>query len=265
MLFFLKIAITPLLVAGVSIAARWWGPTVGGILMGLPWFTGPTLFVLIQDKGVDFGASACVGVELGVACVAAFILAYGLISISARWPLCLAGGMAAFAASAWMAQHPALLPGGERGATAPLWVASGIGLVALAIVLLLLPRPRSSPALQTLPWWDIPMRMATTGALVTAILLTADVMGPQLSGIMSTYPVIVTVVGTFTHHRWGREAAWRMLRGITASLVGFVAFFLIVGLALPGFGLAVSYLLAAAVALVMTSGLFVLNRGRGVS
>ena len=59
-------------------------------------------------------------------------------------------------------------------------------------------------------------------------------MGPQLSGIMSTYPVIVTVVGTFTHHRWGREAVWRMLRGITASLVGFVAFFLVVGLALPG-------------------------------
>ena len=79
MLFLLKIAITPLLVAGVSIAARWWGPTVGGILMGLPWFTGPTLFVLVQDKGIDFGVAACVGIELGVACVAAFILAYGLI------------------------------------------------------------------------------------------------------------------------------------------------------------------------------------------
>ena len=31
MLFLLKIAITPFLVAAVSIAARWWGPTVGGI------------------------------------------------------------------------------------------------------------------------------------------------------------------------------------------------------------------------------------------
>jgi hypothetical protein len=265
MLFLLKIAITPFLVAAVSVAARWWGPTVGGILMGLPWFTGPTLFVLVQDKGIDFGVSACVGIELGVACVAAFILAYGLISIAARWPLCLTGGMVAFAASAWVAQHPALLAGVARGATGPLWVASGVGLVALAIALLLLPRPTATPASQALPWWDIPMRMATTGALVTAILLTADVMGPQLSGIMSTYPVIVTVVGTFTHHRWGREAVWRMLRGITASLIGFVAFFLIVGLALPGFGLTVSYLLAAAVALTMTTGLFFLNRARVVS
>ena len=265
MLFLLKIAITPLLVAGVSIAARWWGPTVGGILMGLPWFTGPTLFVLIQDKGIDFGAGACVGIELGAACVAAFILAYGLISIAARWPLCLAGGMAAFAAGAWVTRDPAWLRAAAGDGAGPLWVAAAFAVLALVTTYLLLPRPTTTPALQALPWWDIPMRMATTGALVTVILLTADVMGPQLSGIMSTYPVIVTVVGTFTHHRWGREAVWHMLRGITASLVGFVAFFLIVGLALSGLGLIASYALAAAVALTMTSGLFFLNRGRGVS
>jgi hypothetical protein len=263
MLFFLKIAISPFLVAAVSLAARWWGPTVGGILMGLPWFTGPTLFVLIQDKGIAFGVGACVGIELGVACVAAFILAYGLISIFARWPLSVAGGAAAFAASAWAAQHPGLLPGVEPGPAAPLWMASGLGLVALAIALVLLPRSRATPALQALPWWDIPMRMLTTGALVTVILLLADAMGPRLSGIMSTYPVIVSVVGTFTHHRWGREAVWRMLRGITASLVSFVAFFLIVGLALPTFGLVAAYALAAVVALIMTTGLFFLNRARG--
>ena len=124
MLFLLKIAITPFLVAAVSVAARWWGPTVGGILMGLPWFTGPTLFVLVQDKGIDFGVSACVGIELGVACVAAFILAYGLISIAARWPLCLTGGIVAFAASAWVAQHPALLAGVALGNRATL---GGVG------------------------------------------------------------------------------------------------------------------------------------------
>lgn len=262
MLFLLKIAITPLLVAGVSVAARWWGPTVGGILMGLPWFTGPTLFVLVQDKGIDFGVGACVGIELGAACVAAFILAYGLTSISARWPLCLAAGMAAFTAGAWVTRDPAWLRSAAGEGTGPLWVAAALALVALVTTYLLLPRPTTTPALQALPWWDIPMRMVTTGVLVTAIFLTADLMGPQLSGIMSTYPVIVTVVGTFTHHRWGREAAWRMLRGITSSLVGFVAFFLIVGLALPGFGLVASYGFAAIAALAVTSGLFVLNRAR---
>jgi hypothetical protein len=108
------------------------------------------------------------------------------------------------------------------------------------------------------------MRMAATGALVTVLLLTADALGPQLSGILSTYPVILTVVGTFTHHRWGREALWRVLRGLTVSLIAFVVFFLIVGFGLPAIGLIASYVLAITVALAITTGLFFLNRARAI-
>ena len=264
MLFLLKIAITPLLVAAVSLAARWWGPTIGGILMGLPWFTGPVLFVLVQDKGIDFGVGACIGIEVGVVCISAFMLAYGLLSTVARWPLCLAGAIAAFAASAWVTQNPALLPALTPVSVSPLWTASALGLLALAITYVLLPRPRAPPSLQPLPWWDIPMRMVATGALVAVLMLTADALGPQLSGIVSTYPVILTVIGTFTHHRWGREAVWRVLRGLTVSLFAFVAFFLVVGLALPTVGLIASYVFASVVALAMTIALFFLNRGRPV-
>src|SRR5262245_35871135 len=120
MLFLLKIAITPLLVAGVSLAARWWGPTIGGILMGLPWMTGPVLFVLVQDKGIDFGTTACAGIELGVVCISAFILVYGTISLFAGWLPSLAGAVVAFAASAWATQHPALLPALTSGSLPPL-------------------------------------------------------------------------------------------------------------------------------------------------
>lgn len=262
MLFLLKIAITPLLVAGVSLAARWWGPTVGGILMGLPWMTGPVLFVLVQDKGIDFGVAACIGIEVGIVCICAFMLVYGVISLSAGWPLSLAGAVAAFALSAWVAQDPVLLSALTPGSLSPLWTASAIGLICLAITYVLLPRPRDPPSLQPLPWWDIPMRMVATGALVTVLMLLADVMGPQLSGIVSTYPVILTVIGTFTHHRWGREAAWRVLRGLTVSLGAFVAFFLVVGLVLPRAGLLAAYALAILAALVVATGLFFLNRGR---
>jgi hypothetical protein len=92
----------------------------------------------------------------------------------------------------------------------------------------------------------------------------ADALGPRLAGVFSTYPVILTVVGSFTHHRWGREVLWHTFRGVTASLFGFVLFFLVVGLALPGAGLAASYALAAASALAITAGLFTLNCGRRI-
>jgi hypothetical protein len=262
MLFLLKIVITPLLVAAVSLAARWWGPTVGGILMGLPWFTGPTLFILVHDKDAAFGVAACAGVELGVVCVSAYVLAYGLTSMRAGWPWSLAAGIGAFAACAWAVQDPALLAVLTRGLVAPLWGAAGLALVSLGITYALLPVPRTPFIADALPWWDIPMRMVTTGALVTAIMLSVDVLGPQLSGIVSTFPVIVTVIATFTHHRWGREAVWRLLRGMMRSLVGFVGYFLIVGLAMPAIGLVGAYAIASAALIVMTAALLLMSRKR---
>ena len=263
MLFLLKIAITPLLVAGVSLAARWWGPTVGGLLLGLPWMTGPVLFFLGWDKGEAFAVGACVGIELGVVCISAFVLAYAAVSAWMRWPFSLAAGVAAFAAAAWATQS-VTLPGAATLLLPALWAASGAAALSLLLALLLLPRPRSPALLTALPWWDIPARMLATFVLVAAIMTLADVLGPELSGIVSTYPAILTVIGTFTHHRWGRDAVLRILRGLMLSLLTFVIFFLIVGSTLAGLGLIGAFALAAATAMAMTVGLFALNRGRAV-
>src|SRR5262245_32545055 len=137
LLFLLKVAVTPLLVAAVSLAARRWGPTIGGMLMGLPWFTGPVLFVLVLDRGTEFGVAACVGIELGVLCVSAFMLAYGLLAAVARWPLSLAGAVVAFFASAAAVTDPALQAWITPAAFPPLWSAAGLGAASLAAVLAL--------------------------------------------------------------------------------------------------------------------------------
>jgi hypothetical protein len=118
---------------------------------------------------------------------------------------------------------------------------------------------------QSLPWWDIPVRMAATAALVAVLMAGADALGPRLAGVLSTFPVIVTVVGSFTHHRWGRDAVWRTLRGITASLFGFILFFLVVGASLPTLGLAGSYALASALAVAVTATLAAVDRRRRVA
>ena len=104
MLFLLKIAVPPILVALMSLAARRWGPTVGGLLMGLPWMTGPVLFFLGLDKGGEFAVAACAGIQLGVVCICAFMLAYSATSIVAPWPFCLAAATVAFAVVGWIVQ-----------------------------------------------------------------------------------------------------------------------------------------------------------------
>jgi hypothetical protein len=263
MLFLLKISITPLLVAAVTLAARRWGPSMGGMLVALPWFTGPVLYVLILDRGIAFGEAACVGIELGVVCVSAFMLAYALVAAVAGWPLSLAAGVAAFFASGALLSEPAvlaLLP----GAIPPLWTAAGLAAASLCIAFSLLPRPRGALPPQAPAWWDIPARMAATALLVTVVVTGAEALGPRLAGIASTYPIIVSVMGAFTHRIGGREAAWAILRGFAASLFGFVAFFLVVGLALPVMGAAGAYALAALASLSITAGLVATHRARQV-
>jgi len=262
MLFLLKIAVTPLMVAAMAFAARWWGPTVGGILMGLPAFSGPVLLILILDQGIEFGVAACLGILIAVTCVSAFMLAYGFVAVVAGWPLSLAAGTAAFFAGAAALRDPAVLPRILPAALPPLWAAAILGAASLCVLLALLPRPRSHVLPQVPPWWDIPARMAAAAALVLVVVTGADALGPQFAGILGTYPIILTVTGTFTHYSQGRDAIWRVLRALAASLFGFIVFFLVVGLTLATAGIVGAYALASLSAVTITSALLAAHRAR---
>jgi hypothetical protein len=252
MLFLLKIALPPILVAVMSLAARFWGPTIGGLLLGLPWMTGPILFFLARDKGVGFGVGASIGIELGIVCLCAYMTVYGLMTAVGPWPICMAAAAAVFFGSAWALQDVVL----------SLWAATAAAVAGLLLTAILIPRPRSPALPATLPWWDIPARMLVALCLVAVIMTTADALGPRLSGIVSTYPVILTVVGAFTHERWGRDAVRRLLRGVALSLLSFAAFFLVVGLAMPMAGVEGSFALACVPTLAISAVLLRMSRER---
>ncbi len=251
-LFIFKVAVPPVLVALMSLIARRWGPTIGGLVMGLPWMTGPVLFFLALDKGSDFAVGAAIGVELGVLCIVAFILGFGLTARFAPWFVALPTAAASFAGAALVTRHLDL----------PLGLATLAGIAALLSAYVLLPKPRGEPRAAKLPTWDIPARMAVTFALVAAILFSADRLGPQLSGIVSSYPVILTVVGSFTLHQTGYDALLRVLRGISLSLIGFCVFFAVVGWTLPTAGLSWSFLFAAMASVSVSAGLIAVSRRR---
>ena len=141
-------------------------------------------------------------------------------------------------------------------------IAAGLAAACLLLTYMLLPGPIAKTMPAPLPWWDIPTRMLATLVLIGVISLSADLLGPQLSGVVTTFPVIVSVIGAFTHRQWGRDAVRHMLRGLAVSLLAFVVFFLVVGLALPIVGLVPAYAFAVAAALPVSAVLLVFNRRR---
>ena len=76
MLFVLKLCLTPLLIGGVALAGRRWGPLVSGLLIGLPLTTGPVSFFLAVEQGTAFATQAAVGGLLGQVSICLFCLAY---------------------------------------------------------------------------------------------------------------------------------------------------------------------------------------------
>jgi hypothetical protein len=251
-LLLLKLTVTPLLVAGMSMAARRFGPMVGGLLMGLPWMTGPVLFFLALERGNVYLAETARGALLAVPLFAAFGLVYVAVARRYAWPASIAAAAATFAVSGWLIS----------GLAVPASVVALLGVAALLVAHVLIAKPGQAIPAPSMPWWDIPARMIATAILVGFIALSSDYLGPTLSGIVSSYPAIITVVATFTHSRWGADAVTVLMRGVMLSLVGFAVFFWVIADFVPSLGLIPAYLAAAVASLVFNFGLLLFNRWR---
>jgi hypothetical protein len=99
-----------------------------------------------------------------------------------------------------------------------------------------------------------------TFALVSVIMISVDLLGPQRSGLLASFPVILTVIGAFTHRQQGQDGLLRMLRGFSLSLLAFTGFFVTVSAVTPLHGQFAAYAAAAVVALTISGGLILWSR-----
>ncbi len=234
MLLPFKLIMTPLLIASVTLVGRRWGPGVSGWLMGFPLTSGPVSIFLALQYGRPFAASAAVGTMGGSASVCAFCVGYCLAARKTGWPLSIVAALGIFfsATFLWNVANPSLL------ATAL------IDALVIGLALLLIPRRPAPASASIAPRWDIPSRMLVATAFVVGLTTFAANLGPQLSGLLSPFPIFSTVIAIFTHHQQGAEAASQLLRGVVVGTFSFVSFFLVVALVLPAVPMFWTYLLA---------------------
>lgn len=243
-LFLLKLVLTPLLIAGTTLAARRWGPVVGGWIVSLPLTSGPVSVFLALEQGPEFAATAAAGTILGSLAVIAFCLAYTRAAIRAAWPWAVLAGVCGFALTVAVMNRLSLPP--VPGAV--------FVCAALAAVLALEKRLDAQNVRLPAPVWDIPLRMAVATGIVLLITTLSSHLGPTLSGLCSAFPAFICVMSVFSHKLCGAESVRQFAHGVIIGTFAFVAFFLTVALTLPHMGVLAVYTLAVLSAFAVNGG-----------
>ncbi|HEY2823956.1 MAG TPA: hypothetical protein VGI83_00270 [Gemmatimonadales bacterium] len=216
LLFALKLICVPSLLGLASIAARRWGPAVGGWFVALPLTSGPVLAFLALEQGPAFAIQAARGTLLGLVPLCSFYLGYAWAAKRFSWPGCVATGLVL--CLSLTAVLNLALP-----STAVAFVA-GLGSIALTYRLIPEPTdPHVTP--RPAPRWEIPFRMAVACLAVLLITGAATTLGPHLAGLLTSFPTTSGVLAPFVHREQGASGAIRVLRGVAVGLVSFGVFF----------------------------------------
>jgi hypothetical protein len=236
-----KLLLAPSFVVGASLAARRFGPRVGGLIGGLPVVAGPILLVYALGHGRGFAAGAAAGTLLGLISLTAFVVVYGRLAGQASWTASMLAGWAAFGVATAIFSTTSV-PAGAALALAGAGIA--VGLAALPR------RPAARRFHPPPPAWDLPLRAGCALALVLTLTAIAGWLGPRLSGLLAPFPIIATVLAVFTHAQCGHEELAHLLRGLISGFGAFALFCFTLAVSLPTLDTAAAFALASGVALL---------------
>jgi hypothetical protein len=251
--FLFKLATMPAVMTAATLSARRFGPAVGGLVLGLPVVSGPVSLFLAIEQGEAFARAAATGSLLGLVALAAFCAGFAHAARrGARWPLALLTGYGTHAIVTFALTR---LPALET-------VAALVSCAGIVAAILACPRPRALAHAPRPPRWDLPGRIVVATAFMVAVTLAAETAGPLLSGVATTFPIMIAVAGPFVLRVEGAQAAIAVMRGCVQGLFSFVLFFLVLQWSLGPLSLVAAYLLALVASLACGAVLLALQRWR---
>ena len=246
----IKLVLAPLLVGAATSAGYRFGPKVTGWLSGFPVVAGPIILVFTIEQGPEFAAKAAESSLLGVVSLVGFCVMYLWVARNYPWLLSVLCGWVLYGCLTLLLQK----------LHSPWWLSAAIALATIQFAGRLL-KKRHSPLLpRTVQAWDIPARMAATAVLVVVLTTAASGLGSQLSGLLTPFPIVTTVIAVFSQRDQGYAGALRTLQGLLASMPAYVTFCLVLALALVPFGPWLAF--ASAIGVNVLLQMFALTRLR---
>jgi len=204
----LKLFLAPFFVWVISILQGRYSARLGGLFLGLPLTTGPFLLIIGIQEGRGFAKVAAHGVLVGQISLIIFCLIYAVTAKKFNW------------------KYSILL------ATITVWTSGYILnlikfsnlevmlvlLITWVISLGLFPKYEKPTDKVEAPNWELPVRLLTAVLLILLLTATANILGSKVSGALSTYPTIVSVLGSFSHRRHGPKYLIATLHALIQAL-----------------------------------------------
>ena len=219
MLLILKLTLTPLVVLIATLVARRFGTRAGGVVTGLPLSAGPVSAFIAAEHGLAFAADTATALVLSVVSIAGFASGYRIAGPRFGWLGGIALGFSIhLCATALLARLPVILPGAVALAVAAL-------LAALAFVGR---RGQPNRAIQSTRAWELPLRIVVATTLVLVVTAAAEVIGPRVAGLLTTLPIIASVIIVSAHRAGGASEALLAVRGHLLGTLSLGSFFAVV-------------------------------------
>ena len=246
-----KLLLAPALVVASTLAGRRWGPGVTGALIAFPIVAGPILLVIQLEHGPAFARDAAVASMLGLVSLAVFAVVFARLGRRLGWlPTMAVSWVAVLAVDVVMSLRQVLD-----------LVALAAAVVAIALGILLMPRADGPAAAAPVrpPSWDLPARALTTAALVITLTTVSGALGPEWTGVLSTFPIATSVVAGFALAQNGSANAARVLAGTLTGLFGFAGFCFTVAVLVHPLGV-LAFACGVVVAVVVQAALMTARR-----
>ena len=201
----LKVFLAPFFIWIVSVLQRNFGAKAGGFFIGLPLTTGPFLIIIALQEGGAFAKAAAHGVMVGQISLIIFAYCYAQFALRFNW-------FSAISLASFMVIGSGYL---FQLITLNNWQVTLILLLLWLMALKFWPTYEKPTDKPTPPNWELPIRLSLAALFIIVLTWLANELGTKLSGAISAYPVILTVLGSLTHRRYGPKYIVDTLHGLT--------------------------------------------------
>lgn len=204
----LKLFLAPFFVWIISILQSRYNARLGGLFLALPLTTGPFLIIIGIQEGRSFAKTAAHGVLVGQLSLIVFCFVYAIAAKNLNW----IRSILIATIAVWLSGYFFNLVNFSN---------LGIAMTLFfywAISLGLFPIYEKPTEKVVAPKWELPVRLITAVLLIILLTATANILGSRVSGALSTYPTIITVLGSFSHRRNGPKYLIATLHALIQAL-----------------------------------------------